>query len=82
MLQWSVLRPQTVMSVFVEDTGESWQGSADIPPGFLGYFSVFLLLTGAADKHTGESSLYDEIAISLPLSRSQQPVQSAGDEHG
>lgn len=82
MLLWSGLLPQTVMSVFVGDTGESWRGSADIPPGFLGYFSVFLLLTGAADKHTGESSLYREMAISLPLSRSQQPVQSAWDEHG
>lgn len=58
------------------------RGSADLPPGFLGYFSVFLLLTGAADKHTGESSLYWEMAISLPLSPSQQPAQSAWDEQG
>lgn len=76
------LLPQTVMSVFVGDTEESWQASAETPPCFLGYFGVSLLLTGAADEHTGESSLYHLMAVSLPVFLSQPHVQSAWDEQG
>lgn len=51
------------------------------PPYFLGWFSVSLLLIGAADIHTVESSLYCTLANSLPVSSSWQHGGSVWDKH-